>query len=474
VQLRARQGHRVTEADGADRISRTVPLAEVLGPTGATVGQASARLPTAARSGRRLGAPALGALGVALAGAVALALAVAFDPPRRSSGEDVYTIPPGTADRVARGLPVDDVLPSRIETRVGRALVVHNDDTTDHVFGPMVLAPGQRWERRFAVPGDYALTCTLYPETGFTIGVTPGPSPNGPATVVHGALTLGWLTATALVAGWLAVAVAAPDGVAAGLRRRARAGLPLLVGLAAIAALGGVVAMSRVVPWASAWNGPQSVGAWFNVGWVLVAALLAWRLLRPSPPGPRPATRPSGDYVVLALVALLWPAAQAGAQPGSGPIGLVLALAGAGVLAALLVEALRPAVRSGGGAVAGAADGRVDETSTRDATGASDVDERVDEVAPPGGSSAARWDASAPWLLAAAAALVLANLPVLAVPARVATGVLGAALAAARLAQGWRRPPWPPARRMVVALAVLAALSGGLRLAMEAGRLVAG
>lgn len=442
---------------------------EDIPPRGPASPAAHAAPPAIAHPGG-FGAASLRAAALVAAGVVALALAVALDPPRRAAGADVYTIPPGTADRVARGLPVGDVLPARIDTEVGRALVVVNEDTTDHVFGPMVLAPGQRWERRFAVPGDYALTCSVYPETGFTIGVQGGPEPGGLAASVHGALTLGWLAATALVAGWLAVAVAAPAGMATIARDRARGGLWLLAALALVAALGGVAAMSRVVPWSSAWQVPQSVGAWFQAAWVLVASAFAWRLLRPVPSG----AAPKADYLVAAGAALLWPAAQAGAGPGGGPIGLVLALLGAGVVAALVAEGLRPSSGRGDvGRVAGVV-GALDDPTESDAAERDPLERSVRGTRSPAGTSSARWEASVPWLLAAAAALVLATLPVVAVPARAITGIVGAALAAALLASGGRRAPWPPARRMVVALAVLAVVSGGLRLVGEVGRIHGG
>lgn len=452
---------------GPGPAARVVASFEPSEATGAVVEPPPEATPTAARSGRRFGAPALRASLVAAAGVAAIALGLLLDPPRRASGEDVYTIPSGTADRVSRGLPVDDVLPARIETEVGRALVVINQDTTDHVFGPMVLAPGQRWERRFAVAGDYALDCSVYPETGFTIGVDPGRSPNGPATVVHGALTLGWLALAALVAGWLGLAAAAPIGPAAIARARARSALGPLSALAVVVALAGVAAMSRVVPWSAAWSGPQSVGAWFGVGWVLVAGALAWRLLGPSPAG----TSPKADYVVLAAAALLWPAAQAGAGPAVGPVGLVLALGGAGILAALAAEALRPAARHDGvGMAAGVALSGGDLIEAG-AIGSDGGERSVRETSVPAGSSAARWEASTPWLLAAATALVLANLPATTVSLRVATGIVAAALAAALLGSGWRRAPWPPARRMVVALALLAVAGAGVRLSVAMAQL---
>lgn len=375
------------------------------------------------------------ALVLALVGGLAIAAVVRAEPPRRAARDDVYTIPPGTADRVARGESVADVLPQNVTTAVGNQLIVVNRDVTDHAFGPFVLAPGQRWARQFAVSGDYAMDCTIYPDAGFTVTVTPGPTPTGGPTLgLHRALLALWLVATAGVVG-LQLAAAAALGGAAGeaslaaralaLARAARPSLPVLGALAATA-LG--AALARVVPWRVAVSGTASLDIWFAVVWTVVAVVLMRRVLHP-------ARAPSAWNLALWSLVVLWPVTRLLA-PAVSPTSMLLLLTGTGLLAA---------------AVAGHAAAR---TAARSA-------------APPAADGTA---ATLAWLTAAGIALAVAGVPLppTGIAPRLAAGIADLALGIALVAVLTHRPPRANLARLGFGAAAAAGALGAFQLAMAA------
>lgn len=281
------------------------------------------------------------ALAVTVLGAIAIAVAARFDPPRRLAREDLYTIPAGTAERVRRGESVADVLPQRVSTVVGNRLVVVNHDVQDHAFGPFVLAPGQQWARQFAVVGDYAMDCTIYPDAGFTVHVEPGPTPGGGPTLrLQQLFLVAWLATAAVVAGLHLTAATTLGGAPAeadlaaralALSRAARPFLPALAVLSA-AALG--AALARVVPWRSALSGTASLDAWFAAVWTLASA---WGMRRFMPPSPVP----SGWSASMWSLIVLWPASRV-LSPTVSPLSMLLLLTGTGLVAAVVIGMRAP------------------------------------------------------------------------------------------------------------------------------------
>ncbi len=334
---------------------------------------ASRRSGLASRSGPIRLAPLFVALLLSL-------LAARYDPPRPGAGEDVYTIPPGTADRARAGQRVDDVLPLRVDTRVGRGLVVVNQDVEAHAFGPFRLEPGQRWSRRFARAGDVSLDCSVYPNTEFTISVAPADGPAGPAAWLLRAWALAWSLLVAACAARLGLAMARLHGA------RDRGGVtwqPSAIGrrdlaaasrwLAFLPATGlglwivGMTAHSRFLAPRDALLGAPS---WAWLAAALIAAGLAWlprRWSRSSPavPGTNDrsvsgelrtdpaardsaatdpkATEPSADpslagWILGALGGLVLAAALSYWALGREPLlPLALAVAGAGFLGGALI-----------------------------------------------------------------------------------------------------------------------------------------
>jgi hypothetical protein len=293
--------------------------------------------PTGEGSHRRIPVAVL-VLGVLAALGLALA-----EPPRRTTRQDVYRIAPGTADRVAAGLSIEDVLPRRLETSVGAALTVVNEDRVSHVFGPFILSPGQSWSQRYGLSGDYAVACSLYPEADLVIAVDEAPGTPGGAARAARLAAIAWALCGCLLVGAIGLELArglpatAGDGPAGG---RGPAGGPdwavtwswsLAAGLVAVVALE-VVALSRLAPvravlasralppWMVA--GLAALGGAFLAGWA--ASQPRWRMA---------GLAAASAFVIAAIAAALVPPA------GVQALGWALAAAGVGLLAASVVAA---------------------------------------------------------------------------------------------------------------------------------------
>jgi hypothetical protein len=94
-------------------------------------------------------------------------------PPR--SREVVYEIPKGHASRLGGGYA--STLPSRVRLTVGYrdVLVLRNEDEVPASFGPVVLAPGQRYRVPFTTPGEIPFACSVHPDGQITLTVVPMP-----------------------------------------------------------------------------------------------------------------------------------------------------------------------------------------------------------------------------------------------------------------------------------------------------------
>jgi hypothetical protein len=289
------------------------------------------------------------AFGPVVVGLLLAVLAAGIDEPRRPGLKTVFEIPPGTADRVALGADVADVLPPRITTTVGIELVVSNSDTADHVFGPFLLTPGQSWSQRFALPGDYPMVCSLYP-TDFVVHVVPASEPRFSGLLLR-AWTLYWGALGAFLVGRLGLELAAStdrDGThvadtgSARSRLRSLPSSAVLAGVAlpgtsvALVALN-VVVLSRLSPWEAAITS-RGLPHWMAT---VVTALIVGGLVFYA--GEYFSTNAAG----AAAAALTFLVLVLGLWPNVGPVALPSALlaTGGGLLAVTAIAAIFP--RSG-------------------------------------------------------------------------------------------------------------------------------
>lgn len=83
-----------------------------------------------------------------------------------------FSIPAGTADRMAMGYPVADIMPEQLDLFVGDTVVVENLDEAVHTFGPITVRPGETTWLTFDRPGYYFGICTVGTHDTVTIVVT--------------------------------------------------------------------------------------------------------------------------------------------------------------------------------------------------------------------------------------------------------------------------------------------------------------
>ncbi|MFN8479642.1 MAG: hypothetical protein U0074_17635 [Kouleothrix sp.] len=111
----------------------------------------------------RMARRTLGAVALVILLLAALAGYLWWRGPSEASRQVVYSVPPGTAARLAAGETVD-VLPSTIKLTLNQrdVLVIRNDDTAAVQIGPFTIDPGQRFSQRYYNRGTYELMCTIH------------------------------------------------------------------------------------------------------------------------------------------------------------------------------------------------------------------------------------------------------------------------------------------------------------------------
>lgn len=75
----------------------------------------------------------------------------------------VVEVPLGTAARLAAGENVE-LLPQRLELKVGDRLEIRNHDTEAHEVGPYTVPAGQTLVQSFSSPGVLQGACSLHPD----------------------------------------------------------------------------------------------------------------------------------------------------------------------------------------------------------------------------------------------------------------------------------------------------------------------
>ena len=119
---------------------------------------------------RRRAVVMLASLGLGTLGWAALA------PVEAGSREEMFEIPPGTADRRLGG-DEHEILPQTIRLRLGinDVLVLKNSDTAPHLLGPTLVMPGQTFRLPFTRAATYSFLCTAHADGQLDIVVEPGP-----------------------------------------------------------------------------------------------------------------------------------------------------------------------------------------------------------------------------------------------------------------------------------------------------------
>lgn len=116
---------------------------------------------------------------VALAACVlAMLLWGALAPLRYPSRELLFRIAPGAAARRAAGQP-EPMLPRAVRLTLGvrDVLVLRNDDSAAHNFGPLRLLPGQQFRLPFEQPAMLTYACSAEPGGQAVVSVVALPDP---------------------------------------------------------------------------------------------------------------------------------------------------------------------------------------------------------------------------------------------------------------------------------------------------------
>ena len=124
----------------------------------------------------------LALVAVALVGAAATARGLlspdgARDGPGAVSAADAvadwsYAIPPGTGSRLDAGAKVE-ILPARIEARVGETIRIVNRDDRGYLLGPFYVGPRETLTQRFVSPGTFRGECAVHPSGQLVLVVRP-------------------------------------------------------------------------------------------------------------------------------------------------------------------------------------------------------------------------------------------------------------------------------------------------------------
>jgi hypothetical protein len=134
-------------------------------------------------------------IGIAISAVVTEASFLTLREVNRDKQVIVLTIPPGTAEQVARG-EQPPTIPKDMVFIVGDVLIVENEDTVAHELGPLFIPPGSSAHLEFATEENYSYSCSFQP--GNTLGLDVR-APVTPYTrilgILFGGLPLGGLIA---------------------------------------------------------------------------------------------------------------------------------------------------------------------------------------------------------------------------------------------------------------------------------------
>jgi len=84
-----------------------------------------------------------------------------------------YVIPDGTALKMQNNQFVADILPEFVTLVVGDSIVVENQDSSTHTFGPITVRAKETTSVDFINPGLYYGLCTVGTHDSITIQVNP-------------------------------------------------------------------------------------------------------------------------------------------------------------------------------------------------------------------------------------------------------------------------------------------------------------
>ncbi len=91
---------------------------------------------------------------------------------RAAEADWSYTIPAGTGARLDAGEEVE-LLPQRIDARVGEVIRIVNEDGRGYLLGPFYVGPRETLTQRFTSPGTFRGECAVHPSGELVLVVAP-------------------------------------------------------------------------------------------------------------------------------------------------------------------------------------------------------------------------------------------------------------------------------------------------------------
>lgn len=82
-----------------------------------------------------------------------------------------YVIPAGSGELIDAG-EVLDILPQRLEAKVGQIIHIANEDDRGHLVGPFFIGAHEELSQRFSSPGELSGECSVHPSGQFVVSVT--------------------------------------------------------------------------------------------------------------------------------------------------------------------------------------------------------------------------------------------------------------------------------------------------------------
>jgi len=88
-----------------------------------------------------------------------------------AAADYTFSIPAGAGEAYDRGEPLE-ILPARLDVRVGEVIEIVNEDDRGHLVGPFYVGEGETLRQRFRSPGTYTGVCTVHPSGELSLTVT--------------------------------------------------------------------------------------------------------------------------------------------------------------------------------------------------------------------------------------------------------------------------------------------------------------
>ncbi len=82
-----------------------------------------------------------------------------------------FVIPLGAGDALDAGTPLE-ILPARLDTKVGEVIEIINEDERGHLVGPFFVGAHETLRQRFSAPGEFEGVCTVHPSGEIIVAVS--------------------------------------------------------------------------------------------------------------------------------------------------------------------------------------------------------------------------------------------------------------------------------------------------------------